>query len=390
MNETAWISKESARSILVDLIAIPSVNPMGRPWQGSEPVERGVLDYLERVFGDVGVTTSRQSISPMHESLFVPLPGTDELGGTTLFEAHADTVPADDWADRAFSPEVVGDTVVGRGACDDKGSLVSMALAVLDISARGLVPPQPVLLMAAGDEEYAQTGIKHYRAEGGSPARGVFGEPSGLHPIVQHNGTIRWDITVHGRSAHTSRPQLGVNAILAMSEVFAAIRAHQDELARNHQNPFVPPPTLTVTMINGGRTRNAVPDECTVSLDYRVSPGTDPLAARDAVVSALDELDLAIRHGEVQLMTPPLTTSPDDPFTDRVVEVCRKYGHEDARAAGVPYGTDASWISELGPALVLGPGSIDVAHAVDEHVDVAEVVACAEMHRELMLSDYRS
>jgi acetylornithine deacetylase len=336
----------------------------------------------------------RDAYSATHENLLVSVPGADGgAAGATLFESHVDTVPADDWADRAFLPEVAGDDVFGRGACDDKGSLVAMVLALIDIHSRGLVPPQPVLFMAAGDEEYAQTGIKHFRSAGSSPggvavARGVFGEPSVLQPIVQHNGTVRWDITVHGRSAHTSKPHLGVNAIEGVVDVLAGLRAFQSSLAEGHRNHLVTPPTLTVTMINGGRTRNAVPDECTIAVDYRVSPGNEPAARAAAVIDALAELGLELSHSEPQLMTPPLTTAEDDPFVDTVTTVCRKYGDAAASPQGVPYGTDASWVSDLGPSVVLGPGSIEVAHAIDEKVSISEVVAAAEIYRELMLADH--
>ena len=245
---------DRACKLLSDLIALPTVNPMGRPYHGDSPVERPVIEYLERLFSPFELEMRREPCSPIHESLLITIPGRTAAPGT-LLEAHMDTVPADDWLDRAFDPRREGGEVFGRGACDDKGSLAAMALALLEILESGERPPQTVWFLAAGDEEYAQTGIKKFIAEHQAPiGRGVFGEPTECVPVVQHKGTIRWDITVHGRSAHTSQPEVGRNAILDTMRVIAYLAQHQEQLRRRFTNPWMSGPTLTVTMIHGGRT----------------------------------------------------------------------------------------------------------------------------------------
>lgn len=383
MNEAPGITVERARALLEDLVAIDSINPMDGAPRHPGRVEAGVNDYLTDVLRPFDVAVTREAVSDLHENLYVDLAGATG-GPAMLFEAHADTVPADDWADRALLPRRDGDRVIGRGAADTKGSLVSMLLAVLDLAERGITPPRSVTFMSAGDEEFAQTGIKHFRTTGREVGWGIFGEPSNLIPIVQHKGTIRWDITANGKSAHSSQPHLGVDAIAAAIDVIEGLRKHQSDLADRYRSDLMTSPTLTVTRITGGRTRNAVADQCTVSLDYRVVPGQDPDVARAEVLAALEGLALDLEHGDVQLMTPPLATDPGDPFAQVVQESCRVHGHRDAALAGVPYGTDASWVSDRAPALVLGPGSIDVAHAIDEAVDVNEVVACALIYSDLM------
>jgi acetylornithine deacetylase len=359
---------------------------MGRDLRLTEPVESKILDYIEGLLAPYGVRMTRAPISPIHESLLISLPGRSDLP-PTLLESHCDTVPAEDWSDRAFTPRVEGDIVYGRGACDDKGPLASMILAVLDLLEAGAVPPAPVLLLAAGDEEYAQLGIRHFREQNIPVGRGIFGEPTDLVPIVQHKGTLRWDITVHGKSAHTSRPELGVNAIHGMIAVIAEIGKHQEELRRRCANPMITGPSLTVTMIQGGRTRNAVPDECTLALDFRVLPGMDLRDSRAELMARLDTLGLSITHHDLQLQTPSLNTSRDDPFSRQVLEICRRYAGRGIEMGGVPYGTDAAWISDRAPALVLGPGSIATAHAVDEQIDIHAVVTCAEIYRDILLAE---
>ncbi|MCC7086246.1 MAG: M20/M25/M40 family metallo-hydrolase, partial [Pirellulales bacterium] len=205
---------DAIASLLGDLIALPTVNPMGRPCSRNTPIERPVIEYLEQRFARYDVPLERQPCSPIHESLLVTVPGHAREPGT-LIESHIDTVPADDWPDRAFRPRHEGNVVFGRGACDDKGSLAAMVAALQTILESGERPQQTIWFLAAGDEEYGQTGIRHFLQTQDLPiGRAIFGEPTDCVPIVQHKGTIRWDLTVHGRSAHTSQPALGHNAIL--------------------------------------------------------------------------------------------------------------------------------------------------------------------------------
>ncbi|MCI0363237.1 MAG: M20/M25/M40 family metallo-hydrolase [Phycisphaerales bacterium] len=379
---------DSVAELLCDLIALRTVNPMGRTHRGDTPVERPVTEYLERLFSPFNLRVERQQCSPIHESLLIEIPGrTSEPG--TLIEAHMDTVPADDWPDRAFQPRREGTLVFGRGACDDKGSLVAMVVALLKILQSPEHPPQTVWFLAAGDEEYAQTGIKQFVAEHQHLiGRGIFGEPTDCAPVIQHKGTIRWDITVHGRSAHTSQPELGRNAILDAMRIIGCISQYQDQLCRRFTSPWMSGPTLTVTMISGGRTRNAVPDECTIAVDFRILPGMDRRRSVDDLFAALETLKIQMSHGEFQCFAPALNTSPDDPFVQAVLAICRETFGRDVMPAGVPYGSDACWVPDGVPAIVLGPGNIAKAHAVDECVDLAQVMQCAAIYRQLLLQDW--
>src|SRR5262245_24089565 len=108
---------------------------MGRAYEGSGPVERSANDFIASLFRPYGVRVDRQPLGPAHENLVVTAPG-QESGAGTLLESHVDTVPADDWLDRAFVPRVDGNRIIGRGACDDKGPLTAMILALLDLLER--------------------------------------------------------------------------------------------------------------------------------------------------------------------------------------------------------------------------------------------------------------
>ncbi|MDY0171265.1 MAG: M20/M25/M40 family metallo-hydrolase, partial [Thermoguttaceae bacterium] len=241
---------------------------------------------------------------------------------------------------------------------------------------------------AAGDEEHAQTGIKHFAGLDYPLARAVMGEPTRLQPILQHKGVVRWDITVHGRSAHSSQPELGQDAIAGAMRVLQGLGEHRERLAARFASPWLTGPTLTVTMIHGGRTRNAVADECTLSVDFRVLPGMPPAQSRDEVISSLAALGLELSHSEPQVMTPPLATTEHDPFARTALDICRRVtGRSELEFAGAPYGTDAAWMADRASTIVLGPGSIDSAHAVNEHIEIDEVACAARIYYELLMSE---
>jgi len=391
------IDHANALRILSDLIAIPTVNPMGRPYHGDQPVERDALNYIQKLFRPYAIDVRRSQCSPIHESLILTLPGEcDEA--ITLLESHVDTVPADEWLPTAFLPRQSGKRVFGRGACDDKGCLTSMILAMLAILESGKKPPLTVVLLAAGDEELNQCGIQEFVSSNPPLARAIVGEPTQLLPVLQHKGTIRWDIVITGRSAHSAQPELGIDAIQGAWHVCQALKEYQVKLRAQYQSEFMTGPTVTVTTIRGGRTRNAIADDCVLSLDFRVIPGMNPARSRDHLIAHLEsllrdhstplgQLGVGVCHREPQIATPALKTSPDDPFSQIVLRECREFlNRPDLEFIAAPYCTDAAWVSDRCPTLVLGPGSIAQAHTVDEWIDLDEVVQCAELYRRIVMS----
>ena len=88
-------------------------------------------------------------------------------------------------------------------------------------------------------------------------------------------------------------------------ELLATFRSTKKQLAAAFPSPWLSGPTLTVTMIHGGRTRNAVPDECTIAVDFRILPGMDRRQTVDELFAALETLEIPITHSEFQCFAPP-------------------------------------------------------------------------------------
>jgi acetylornithine deacetylase len=379
---------DRATSLLCDLIRFDTVNPMGRDTSLVQPVERPVVEYLEKLFEAFDVPVTRQAVGEQHENLVVEIPGESD-GPALLFDAHMDTVSANDWVDQAFSPRVEGDVILGRGACDDKGPMVSMLLPLLDMLESDRRPPAKVVFLASGDEEHGATGIQHFVSTTDTEfALGVFAEPTRNMPVVQHKGVARWDITAHGKSAHTSQPELGLNAIHEMMRVIEAIESYQDSLQAAHENPLVTGPRITPSIIQGGIGRNTVPDQCTVCVDFRIVPGLDPHEERQRLIDFLAGLDVEVSHGETLVAVNPVSTSPDHPMVHSILKICGAVLNEQVSPQGAPYGTNACrWPGDI-PAVVMGPGDIGNAHAIDEYITIPELIQAAEIYGQCMKMDW--
>src|SRR5437879_9279078 len=114
-----------ATRLLRELVALPSVNPMGRDLPASIALEHRVTDYLEQFFRSLGVPFERQPVAPQRENIVARLdmPGAKR---TLILEAHQDTVPVDGMIVEPFGAKIEGNKLFGRGACDIKGGMSAM------------------------------------------------------------------------------------------------------------------------------------------------------------------------------------------------------------------------------------------------------------------------
>jgi acetylornithine deacetylase/succinyl-diaminopimelate desuccinylase-like protein len=368
--------------LLEELLGIDSVNPaMGGPG------ERVLAEHLAKILQDIGCRVSllEGASSPERPNLVAVLPGTMPRP-TLLLEAHLDTVA---------QPRIPiklrreGGRLYGRGACDTKGSIAAMVAALSRLISRSDRPT--VVFAGAADEEVAMTGARALLGQLPPVDAAIVGEPTSLSPVRVHNGMLRFRIVARGTAAHTSRAHLGVNAIAAAARAVLAI---QDQLVPALQarpaHPLAGPALATAAVIRGGVAPNLVPEWCEVDVDRRLAPGEDPadaLAEVDALLEPLRAAGDAIVREEPRILLPAVET-PADHLLVRTVEatVTRVTGRS-VTAGGVPYGTDASYLSGSGgiPCVILGPGSIDQAHTDDEWVPIREVRQAARILEETVL-----
>jgi acetylornithine deacetylase len=192
-------------------------------------------------------------------------------------------------------------------------------------------------------------------------------------------------VQVHGRAAHASAPEHGVNAIDQAGGLIAGLGALSGRL-RQQQHDLLGYPTLTVCTIQGGFNDYTVPDVCSLTLNRRVLPletERDVLAEVRAVLAERERIDPAFA-ADVQLckFTPPMETDAQSPVVLALRSATEDVLGADPGVAGWSATCDASILTHGAgvPTVVFGPGSIARdAHRPDESVAVAELAQCARI-----------
>lgn len=385
-----------ATEILARLVAIPSVNPMGRDVSGPPFFEGRLTDHLETVLGEMGLTVERQPVHPGRENLIARLDGPrspEDGGELLLLDAHQDTVPTDGMTIEPFSPEIRDGRLYGRGSCDTKGGMAA-AVAAISRLAEERPPGMPsVLMVFSVNEEYGFTGARAAAdlCLGAAPGRivprrpdaAVVIEPTGLEVVVAHKGMVRWRCSTRGRAVHSSRPEAGENAIYRMAGVLQSIEGYARNVVGSlAAHPICGPATLSVGTIRGGVSVNTVPDRCTIELDRRLPPSEDPDEARQGLIDHLEAVlgsDYPIEHEPPYLVGLPLSDEDNAAAAERLAKAVREVTGE-CRQTGVPYGTDAPHFAAAGiPTVVFGPGRLVQAHTDDEWIELGEVERAAEI-----------
>ena len=367
---------------LADLVRINSVNPA---YEGGES-EVAVVNYIREFFDRLGLPMSVQDVFPGRPNLVVRLPGQNP-DRRVILEAHTDTVSVAGMSIAPFDPLIADGQLHGRGSCDTKAGLAGMMHALASLHSEGFTPPCEVWLAAVVDEEYSFRGVTKL-CEGLHADAAIVAEPTELRVIVASKGVLRWKVEVTGKAAHSSKPQLGTNAITHMARLVLALEDYHRRLAE-HPHPLLGPATSNVGVIHGGVQVNFVPDRCEIEIDRRLLPGEHVDNVLADYQQMIDDLAAADPGCSVWMHPPMLVdeafdTPTDSPVVALATEIASELGL-DSSPAGVPFGSDASKLSRVGvPSLIFGPGSIDRAHAAIEYVEIDQVVQAAEFYREFI------
>jgi acetylornithine deacetylase/succinyl-diaminopimelate desuccinylase-like protein len=368
-------------ALLEHLVGIDSQNPDLAP---GSPGEGALAGEVARILTGLGLEARTHDTLEGRPNVVGVLPGT--TGQALLLEAHLDTVPAPP------GPLVVRRErrrLYGRGSCDTKGSLAAMIAAVGRLA--GQPGPRPTVVIAGVvDEEYIMRGAAKLIDHIPEVAGVVIGEPTSLVPVRAHNGFIRVRVHADGHSVHSSKADLGHNAILTSARLLTALETSLGKRLRQRRHPLTGPALLTPTMTSGGIAPNIVPDHCEVWFDRRLAPGEAPHSALAEIDKVLDRLRAegdTIRRDEPIVVLPGLETPEDHPLVRATEQAVEAVSGSRRRSEGVTYSTDACYLGGQGglPCVVMGPGSINQAHTVDEWIDLDEVVLAVDIYAELVM-----
>lgn len=310
-------------------------------------------------------------------NLFATIGDADRPG--YVLSGHVDVVPAGEpeWRADPFILRRQGDRLIGRGACDMKGFVAAVLAAAPDLA--GMDPAVPIHVALSYDEEAGCKGVPHMIAElpelCAPPLGCIVGEPTGMVPVLAHKGKAALRLRAAGVAGHSSRPDLGENAIHALLPVLAAAEAQARALeAEGPQDDRFAPPwsSLQIGTVAGGQALNIIPERAEAEIEARAIAGAEPRALLAPVIDAAEKAGVAT---EWLSSYPPLALDSGDPLATLVAEMSGN-----APIAAVSFGTEAGLFQQAGiPAIICGPGDIARAHRPEEYLTLPELHGCHSM-----------
>ena len=375
---SSTISEDLPR-LLSEMIRINTVAPPGN--------ERALACYAAAILQANGLNPILQDLGSSRANLICEIGDGDEC--RLILNGHLDTVPAEgEWIHDPFAGNNDGDHIYGRGACDMKAGLACMLQAFIDTAKEGRKLRGRLKLLFVADEETSNLGLRSYLAEHNdhdirTAAQNyvLIGEPTELRACNSHYGVERYWISIHGTSAHSSRPELGINAISGAAAVVENMDSYHRELRLRITESGSP--SCAVTMIEGGEKQNSIPARARVFIDRRTLPGEKAEDVRKEIEDRL--------ASEAGLKGCSSTVEPcfsfasgllprDNSFLSAVLE---ETGQAEpwVFTAGCEQGIMLSAGYE---AVILGPGSIKDAHMPDEKVSLADLVRAYDIYRRII------
>ena len=381
--------KRALVELLGRLVACPSVNPGRRVYSDPGYGERQMAGLLAPLLHSWGAATQLVELAPGRHNMVATWQGK-RSDQSLLLDAHMDTVGVEGMTIPPFEPRVREGRLYGRGACDTKGPMAAMLLAVRKILDEDGTLPLTLHFAATGDEEDGAMGAARLVESGFSADAAIVAEPTEMKIVYAHKGTCRFRLKLRGKAAHSSVPWLGVNAVEAAADLVCRVRRDYVSVWRQQHHPELGDATLCVSTISGGTRVNIVPDQCEVELDCRCLPGErqDYLEAAmgmllDKVIEAYPGLYIEC---EVFQWYPALSGRGTDPFVSQMTEACGVV--TGVREAGTaPYATNAGFFSQRNiPCIVFGPGSIAQAHTAGEFIELSQVEQAVDVYARMIRS----
>jgi acetylornithine deacetylase len=218
----------------------------------------------------------------------------------------------------------------------------------------------------------------------------VVTEPTRLAIMPAHKGFIWVEVTVHGRAAHGSRWDIGIDAIRHAGLLLVELDEYDAHELSTRSHPLLGRPSVHASTIEGGIGLSTYPDRCRFIVERRTIPGESV----SAVLSEMETLRERARKRRPALAVdfafifaqPPSDVATDAPVV-RALETALRGSGEQVGITGMSAWTDAAILNEAGiPAICFGPGDIALAHASEEYIPVDEIRRATDVLTRMALS----
>ena len=372
---------ESRRNELIriasDLIATNTENPPGR--------ERLAARVVQKYLDGMGIRHESFEKEPERTNVVARIgSGSPSL----LVACHLDVVPAGDgWSQDPFKATVTDGKMIGRGATDNKGQMAScMILAGYLRGKEDSLNGEFILVAAADEERGSRLGLEYLLDECGLRADyAIIPDVSySMRKIdVSEKGALFLEVTSHGKQAHGSLPETGVNAIWNMVELLKEIETLPSAF-KHTSHPLFTPPTLNLGTIQGGAARNIVPGRCVAGLDIRYLPGDTKEDIIALVEERIKKIERANPQARFELKVgfdlPPSEVSYDNPLVGLIQRHTEDVLGVRPELIGMPGTTVTKQLLDKGVTAVgFGPGEESQAHMADESIEIQQLVDFAKI-----------
>lgn len=362
------------------LVRIPSVNPNYDP---ASRAEKDVALWIQSWGQEHGFETRTQPVLDGRSNVILRFRnGADHPH--LLFNGHTDTVGVAGMNIPPFAGDVREGRLWGRGSADMKGPLACMLAAAWQLRQQPVTWKGTLTLACVVDEEYRFRGTLALMEQLDPPDFAVVGEPTSLRAVRGCKGCLRFTIRAHGRAAHSSQPELGRSAIVAMARAILELNSYFDERRATIHHPDFGPSTGSIGLIEGGSGINIVPEDCIIAVDIRLLPGQDAAETYRDIETALRSRMSGLKDIEWIFDEPGVIDSGYEISADSelVRQACGVLGGRKAEV--VFYSCDASKIAAKNvPCIILGPGDIAEAHTATESIAVSDLEAGAKAYLQL-------
>ena len=359
------------------LVSFNNINPPGN--------EQEIAEFVGHFLADNGFSIGYHQLEPNRLTLIAEK-GLSAEKPPIVLTGHFDTVPLGDktWTKDPFSGEIMDGKLFGRGTSDMKAGLAAMIMASID--AMKLSPRGGVRLIFTAGEEPGCHGALHLANTAynvGKASAILVGEPTANIPSIGHKGALYLKVSTSGKTAHSSMPDLGVNAIYKAARAVTRIENFQFRAKKDELHGF---PTINVGLINGGKNLNSVPDHAEFTIDIRSTGKLSHSEIFERLSAELGE-EVIIRK---LVDLPAVSSDENSSFVKVVYEVCGVNPETQNLRKSLPYMTDGAVLQQLYggvPTVILGPGQPEIAHQTDEFCYVSKIEEAVEIYKNIILKN---
>lgn len=364
------MDKQEKIKILQDVIQLETPN-------GNEEI---VALYYKNLLEAHGIESELIQYADGRVNLVAELKGQED-GKILTVSGHMDVVDAgnpDLWTYPPYGAEIHDGVMYGRGTTDMKAGLTALIIAMIELKESGQDFSGTVRLLACVGEEIGMLGSKQLTDLGYTEDIDgmIIAEPSTPYYNTKHKGSIQYQVIAHGRAAHSSTPEKGVNTIQLINDFINKTNVKIDEAAATAENDMLGKMLNVFTMIEGGNQINSVPEYTVLSGNAR----TIPEVGNDVVVGIFNDVIEDINaNGQGMLELNLLQNNQyADGDNDSVLVDLIKVEDPQAENRGLSGATDGSNFTNVDHKfdfVIYGPGRIDSAHTIDESIEVDQYLA---------------